>query len=222
MNDKPNLEHITLFEGLDQMDLDLLARIGRQESFNAGETIFSENDRALGFHVILAGRVKVYKLSAEGKEQVLHLFGPGEPIGEAAVFEGGRFPAHAQALEPSWTMFFPRDMLLELFAVNPTVAMNMLAVLSKRLKRFTRTIEELTLRQAPQRLAAYILDLAERENGDKVRLSMSKGLLANVLGVSAETLSRALARLSQDGLIKVNGRDIRILDMPGLEDLVMG
>jgi CRP/FNR family transcriptional regulator len=107
-----------------------------------------------------------------------------------------------------------------LISGNPSLALNMLAVLSRKLRQFTVQIENLSLKEIPARLASYILYLAdEQRNEEVIELTISKGQLASILGTIPETLSRIFAKLSGRGLIRVDGRKITLLDRNGLEDL---
>jgi len=173
--------------------------------------------------VIISGKVKIFKVSWEGKEQTLHIFGPGEPFGEVPVFGGQQFPANAEALEKGRIFFFPREDFSGLIKKNPDLALNLLAVLSKRLRRFTSLIEDLSLKEVPGRLAAYLLSLSEsREGAMDLELEFSKGQLASILGTIPETLSRILGRMSNKGLIESHGPRIRLLDLQGLQELSEG
>jgi len=218
-----DIASMALFERLSGKDKEELARIAAERTFRRGETIFLEGDEGRGFYVVLSGRVKIYKISPEGKEQTLHLFDPGEPFGEVALFAGTRFPANAEAMEESRILFFPRDAFADLIREQPSVAMNMLALLSMRLRRFTALIEDLSLKEVPGRLAAYLLYLSRREDaGDDLVLDITKTQLASLLGTIPETLSRILSRLSREDLIETTGRTIRILDREGLQVLAEG
>ncbi|MFH1489005.1 MAG: Crp/Fnr family transcriptional regulator [Pseudomonadota bacterium] len=215
-----HLETIPLFQGLPRAQLEDLAMILVDQMFNRGEIIFSEGDKGTGFYVVISGRIKIFKLSVEGKEQILHLFGPGEPFGEVPVFSGQNFPAHAEVMEKSRIFFFPRDAFAALIVKNPSIAMNMLGLLSIRLRRFAGMIDDLSLKEVPGRLAAHILYLsAEEEGSEHLELKMTKGQLASLLGTIPETLSRILGRMSGQGLIEIEGPRIRILEREGLEDL---
>jgi CRP-like cAMP-binding protein len=143
---------------------------------------------------------------------------------EVAVFTGRPFPANADALEETRALFFPRKEFLELIRRDPSLALNMLAVLSQRLRRFSAIIENLSLKEVPGRLAAYLLYLAEGKKGkSEVILEISKNQLASLLGTIPETLSRILAKLTRGGLIQSNGpRQIQLLDPKGLEELANG
>jgi CRP/FNR family transcriptional regulator len=215
---------IPLFQGLARKQHEDLAMILVDQVFKRGESIFLEGDEGTGFYVVNSGRVKIFKISTEGKEQILHIFGPGEPFGEVAVFAGKRFPAHAETLEETRAFFFPRAAFIDLIRKDPSMSLNMLAELSVRLRRFTTLVENLSLKEVPGRLAAYLLFLSERKKGkEEVELDVSKNQLASLLGTIPETLSRILARMTRKGFIKSSGqRRIRILDRGGLEELASG
>jgi len=190
------------------------------QTFGKGEAIFSEGEDADGFYVVITGRVKIFKLSADGKEQILHFFGPGEPFGEVPVFTGQHFPASAEVMEESRVFFFPRKSFVDLIKRTPSLALNMLAILSKRLRRFAALIDDLSLKEVPGRLAAYLLYLSDQNRGAKVlELAVTKAQLASLLGTIPETLSRILGKLSSQGLIESDGRRIRIMDREALRDL---
>jgi CRP/FNR family transcriptional regulator, dissimilatory nitrate respiration regulator len=218
-----SIAQIPLFERLPPRQLLELSRIVVTRSYNRGQVIFSEGDEANGFYVLASGRVKIFKVSSEGKEQILHLFESGEPFGEVPVFSGGRFPAHAEAMEKCEAMFFPKKPFEEAIRSDPSIALNMLAILSLRLKQFTRLIEDLSLKEVPQRLAAYLLYLSDiRTTSSGVELDISKGQLASLLGTIPETLSRILTRMTGGGLINVEGRHIRLVDRQALEQIAAG
>ena len=211
---------IPLFEGLPKTQHEDLAMIVVDQVFNRRQIIFSEGDAAIGFYVVISGRVKIYKLSSEGKEQILHIFGPGEPFGEVPVFTGQHFPANAEAMEKSRIFFFPRDSFVDLIKANPSLALNMLAILSARLRRFARLIDDLSLKEVPGRLAAYVLYLSEQGKGaNNLELTITKTQLASLLGTIPETLSRILRKMVEQGFIESDGPRIRILDREALEDI---
>jgi CRP/FNR family transcriptional regulator len=211
---------IPLFNGLPEDQLEAIKKIAIEKQFNKGEIVVAEGDEGKGFFVIVEGRVKVFKVSAEGKEQILHIFGPGQPFGEVPVFAGQRFPANAQAIDNTKALFFPRVAIVGLITANPSLALNMLAEMSKKLRLFAVQIENLSLKEMPARLASYLIHLAdEQDQKEVVNLKISKGQLASILGTIPETLSRILAKLSGNNLIRVEGKKITLLDRSGLEDL---
>ena len=218
-----NLETISnalIFDGLPQQQLNQIEAVAISKNFAKGEMIFMEQDDGNGFYLVADGLVKIFKVSPSGKEQILHIFGPGEPFGEVPVFSGKRFPANSQAISASRLLFFPRPAFLGLITAHPSLALNMLAVLSMRLRQFTYQIENLSLKEVPARLAAYLLYLAtEQEREYFVTLNISKGQLASLLGTIPETLSRILTRMNKQGLIETQDRTIRFLNRAGLESL---
>nr|WP_320009771.1 Crp/Fnr family transcriptional regulator [uncultured Desulfobulbus sp.] len=207
-----------LFQGLTQEHLEKVSSITIRKSYKKGETIFFEGDPGIGFYMVSKGQVKIFKTSFEGKEQILHIFGPGEPFGEVPVFHGNPFPANALALSACETLFFPRAEFVELITAHPSLALNMLAVLALRLRRFTTQVENLSLKEVPGRLASHLLYLMEEQGRrDQITLDIPKGQLASLLGTSSETLSRIFSKMSDEGLIRVEGKTIVILDEEGLK-----
>jgi len=212
-----------LFQGLPEPQIDKLARIVTEHSFAGGQMIFTEGDKADGFYIVVTGRVKIYKLSPEGKEQILHVIEPGEPFAEVAMFSGGTLPAHAEALKESRIVFIPRAAFIALIQQDPSIAMNMFGTLSIRLKRFTSLIEDLSLKEVPQRLAAYLLYLSgDKDSQENFELTISKGQLASLLGTIPETLSRILKKMVDQGYIAMKGRTIEMRDKGMLESLAVG
>jgi len=218
-----HIARIPLFHGLPPKQLEDLSMIVADQTFKRGQAIFAEGDEGNGFYVVISGRVKIYKLSPEGKEQILHIFGPGEPFGEVPVFAGERFPANAETLAESRVFFFPRAAFIELIGKNPALALNMMAVLSGRLRRLANLVEDLSLKEVPGRLAVYLLFWGEKNKGSNlVELDVSKNQLAGLLGTIPETLSRILTRMEREKLIKSKGKSIEIRDRKKLEELASG
>ena len=216
-----HVSSIPFFEELPDEQIEDMCMIVADQVFHRGQIVFSEGDDGTGFYVVISGRVKIFKLSPEGKEQILHIFGPGDPFGEVAVFSGQHFPANAEAMESSRIFFFPRDSFSDLIKKNPSLALNMLAILSKRLRRFANLIDDLSLKEVPGRLAAHLLYLSgQTEGSEQLELSITKTQLASLLGTIPETLSRILGKMSKQGFIESDGRQIKILDRKALEELV--
>lgn len=217
------LADVPLFNGLTSDQLQQAAAIAMTQNVSRGQTIFSEGDDCRGFYVVLEGQVKIFKLAMDGKEQILHIFGHGEPFAEVAVFTGTTYPANALALKKSRLCFFPCRAFTDMISQHPAMAMNMLAALSIRLKKFAHMIESLSLKEVPGRLATHLLLLSgEQDNSDTVELHIPKGQLASLLGTIPETLSRILSRMTSQGLIKGEGNTITLLDRQGLSLLASG
>lgn len=217
------MKNIPLFEGLPEGQLPIIARIVGRRTYRRDEIIFLEGDEGNGFYIVEAGQVKIYKISSEGKEQILHLFGPGESFGEVSVFTGQGFPANAKANMTSTCLFIPRSDFIEIIRQDPTLALNMLGVMSLRLRKFAGLIEDLSFKEVPGRLAAYLLFLSDRSpDPDHLELEVSKGQLAALLGTIPETLSRILTRMNRLGLLKSEGSRIRILNQSVLQNIAGG
>jgi len=223
MDNKLNiLLNIPSFRGLSENQLKQIGRIAVEKKYSKNKIIFMEGDDGNGFYIVAKGRVKVFKVSPEGKEHILHIVGPGETFGQVAVYAGRSFPASSEAITGSHLLFIPRAAFAELIADNPSLAMSMLAVLSVRLREFTIQIENLSLKEVPGRLASYLIYLSnEQKTGDHISLQISKGQLASLLGTIPETLSRIFTKMNSQSLIKVNGKEIKLLNRTGLEDLAM-
>ncbi len=183
-----------------------------------GELLFSDGEMADGFFIVADGKVKVYKLSPDGKERILHIVHPGGTFAEAAIFGNGMYPAYAQPLENSHLIFFPKKTFLALLHEHSQISINMIAGLSRFLRQFASQIEELTFKDVPARLARYLLDLAGDED-ERVELPISKSQLASKLGTVSETLSRTFRKLADEEIIEVRGKVIDLLDRDGLEEL---
>jgi CRP/FNR family transcriptional regulator, dissimilatory nitrate respiration regulator len=219
----PFISNVPLFKGLPAEQLKELASIGISKTTKRGQKIFSEGEAAMGFYVVVRGRVKIFKMSPEGKEQVLHIVGFSEPFGEVPVFAGGAFPANAQVIEDALLILFARESFMDLIKKDPSLAMNMLALLSQRLMQFAGLIEGLALKEVPSRLASYLMYLSERNSdSDSIELDISKTLLSNVLGTIPETISRIFSKMTSEGLISVRGRKISLLDRKKISEISSG
>lgn len=217
-----SVKAIQMFEGLSEGELSALADIAVSRPQPAGRELYQAGEEAHGFYAVVSGRVKVYRTSPAGKEHILHTFGAGETVAEAAVLQGRTFPASAQVLEDAELLYFPRERFRALLRREPDIALNLLALLAQRLRGFVNKIEALSLRDAPARLAMHLLLLRSMQGGDELRLDLPKGQLAFLLGTIPETLSRVFKQLSQEGLIEVRGSKVLLLDPEGLEELAEG
>lgn len=219
MNFRQMVKNSPLFAGLSEQNLDALMDVARIREHSRGELLFSEGEEAEGFFIVLDGKVKVYKLSPEGKERILHIIHPGGTFAEAAIFGEGLYPAYAEPLQVSKLLFLPKESFLDLLKNNGQMAVNMIAGLSMFLRQFANQIEDLTFKDVPSRLARYLMDLSHNGSKKNVVLPISKTQLASNLGTVSETLSRTLRKLSDDDLIKVSGKTFEILDFERLAEL---
>lgn len=212
------LGHMTLFEALGEPHLGELVQRGRRRRYEADQTVFLQGDRAEGLHIVLSGRVKVFKLSPKGREQTLMVMSSGDPVGEVAVLSGESYPASAETLEPSETFYIPRQAFLDLVSREPEVAMRLLATLSARLRSFASLIEDLSLRDVSERLAGHLLSLSTAGvSQELIELEVSKTQLSAAVGTVPETLSRAFQQLARTGAVETRGRKVLIKDRALLE-----
>lgn len=210
------LRKSSLFGGLSDAELELLAALSSRRSFGQGEILFLEGMPCLGLYIILTGKVRIFKTSPSGREQVLTVERPGGTIAELPVFDGGVYPASAAAVEESETVFISRDGLRSVCLEHPEVSLKLLQVAGARLRRLVGIIEELSFTTVRHRLVAYLLRQSET-SGSSFTLDTSHQELAAQLGTVRELVSRNLARLQAQGLVELKGREVQILDKPGLE-----
>lgn len=222
MKIRENLRNCQLCTELDDTELDELASICRLRTLSQGEILFLEGDPAPGFFLLLEGRVRVYKSSPEGKEYTLHQIEPGQLFAEAAVFKGRTYPANASALTDSAVALVPKAAFLDLLKRSPEISVKMIGSLAGFLRQFNRTIEDLSLRDVPSRLASFLLDELQKTDGTIVHLHVTKTELANQLGTVSETLSRNFRKMRDLGVIEVSGTNIEILDTSKLQDIASG
>ncbi|MCX7823286.1 MAG: Crp/Fnr family transcriptional regulator [Syntrophobacterales bacterium] len=216
------IESIPIFSALDPESKDELAQFCILKHYEKGSLIFREGTVAKGFFAVISGLVKIFKTSWEGKEQVLHIFGPSEIFAEVPVFHGITYPASAEALMDTKLLFFPKDEFLQFVRTHGDAAIKLLAVLSERLRMFTRLIEDLSLKEVPARLASYILYRQSQEKGSNlIALDIPKNLLAGLLGTTPESISRTFTKMKQSGCIDILGRDIAIKDVEFLRKLAL-
>ena len=221
------LERTALLSSLSQQELQLLAARTVRKHLSEGELLFSEGEPCTGLHIIAQGKVRIFKTSIGGREQVLALNGPGESVAELPVFDGGPYPASAIAVEDSEVAFISRRDFHAYCLEHPEVALKVLSVVGGRLRRLVGIIEELSFTTIRQRLISALLKLAQTEGkkterGIEFQLPATHQELASQLGTVRELISRNLMRLQAEGLLEVDARQIVVKDMKGLSALIEG
>lgn len=211
-----------LFSALDPAELEQLRRRTAVRKYAAGEVLFSEGDACAGLFVVITGRVRIFKTSSGGREQVLAIEGPGSSIAELPVFDGGPYPASVAALEPSELAFVSRADFRTLCLEHPQVALKVLQVVGARLRRLVGIIEELSFTTLRHRLISWLLREARTQGtssggGLVFTLGVSHQELAARVGTVRELVSRNLARLQAQGMITIEGRQVVIPDVAALE-----
>lgn len=217
MNTPDTLEEMSLFQGLLAAELAVLAENAVWKRYRAGEFVFCQGDAATHFHVLHTGVVKLFRSTAEGKEQTVYLVEEGEPFCLCALYGASSMPLGALTMSPCSIVSFQGDVVGSVLQKSSQVLMNILRVLNSRLMHSFRMIEDLALRTIQQRTASFLVHtLRVSGKQGRITLSVSRQEVAKILGTTPETISRVLARMTQDRLIEARGRNIVILDLDGL------
>ncbi len=225
---KPNsdqvsvLRRVALFAGLTEQEFaDLEARVVTRR-YDAATMIFSEGDPCAGLFIVESGHVRIFKSSANGREQVLSIDGPGSSFAELPVFDGGPYPASAVAVNQLSLLFLSKQDFRAMCVKYPEVALKVLSVVGSRLRKLVGIIEELSFTTVRHRLIALLLRLAKTEgvkNGTAVTITLPahNQELAAQIGTVRELVSRNMSRLQQEGMIDIDGRTIVLRDLATLK-----
>ncbi len=221
------LKRFPLFAGLNEKELKEIIAIASLKQVEKGEILFSDCEEANGFYAVLSGKVKLYKVSSEGKEQIVHVISSLDAFGEASLFLKGSHPFYAETLNDCQLVFFPKREFLRVIKKNSRLSANMTVTLSHYVKRFASLIEDLSLKEVPSRIARYLLDLSlkqskEAKSPEDIEFDLSRSQLASRLGTIRETLSKNLAKMKANGIIDVKRNRILILNREALEKLASG
>ena len=211
------LHGAALFSALSDAELESLATRTLIRSYAASELIFSEGEHCTGFYIVSKGRVRIFKISPNGREQVLALEGPGSSVAELPVFDGGAYPASGAAVEPSELLFISRQDFRALCLEYPEISLKILEVVGARLRRLVGIIEELSFTTVRNRLISWILRQAKSQNECRFTLGVGHQEIAAQIGTVRELVSRNLTRLQAQGFIGINGHEVTILNLEGLE-----
>jgi CRP/FNR family transcriptional regulator, cyclic AMP receptor protein len=212
-----------LFAPLSEGELNAIAERTALKSYSPGELVFSEGDACKGLFVVASGRVRIFKISRNGREQVLAIEGPGRPVAELPVFDGGSYPASSVAVESSELLFLSRADIRAVCLEHPEVSLKLLQVIGTRLRRLVGIIEELSFTSLRQRLISWLLKRAKEEGkiGPQGAVVFQTGVthqeIAAQIGTVRELVSRNMARLQAQSLVQVNGQEITIPDQAALE-----
>lgn len=212
-----------LFTGLPLADMERIAAVAAVKSLDKGEYLFHEGDVALGFYVVQTGAINVHRVSAAGKEQIIHVFRPGESFAEVALASERGYPADARALEDSQVLLVQKAGILALLKRQPELALRMLGSMSIHLRVLVGQLEDLTLKDVETRLANWLVKRCPKPPGEQpveIQLPMTKRVLAAELGTVSETFSRTLAKFREQRLVTVKGKSIVVLAPAKLQALL--
>ncbi|MDX1763431.1 MAG: Crp/Fnr family transcriptional regulator [bacterium] len=182
-----------------------------------GEVLFHEGEPGRHLYIVRSGSVKVYKLSADGKERILQVFGPGQFFAELPVLDGRNYPASAEALSPGALLFVSRENIVQLLSRYPQMTAKVYEIVGDRLRHFATAVTDLTLKDASRRLAGFLLAKMEAYDPlgqDVVRfpLELTHQEIASLIGTARETVSRTLRQFEKDGIIEMKERHITVRD----------
>ena len=217
------LRSCQLFTGLPVHDLENIAATSVIKSLSKGEYLFREGDPAHGFYIVQRGAVNVHRVTAAGKEQVIHVFRAGDSFAEVALASDTGYPADARALEPSQVVLVQKLGILALIRQKPELALRMLGSMSSHLRVLVGQLEDLTLRDVETRLAHWLIKRCPTPNSEQpvtIELTMTKRVLAAELGTVSETFSRTLAKFREQKLVAVKGKAVVILSPTRLSALL--
>ncbi|MDT8389759.1 MAG: Crp/Fnr family transcriptional regulator [Lentisphaeria bacterium] len=211
------LKKCDLFAGLPPADHVQLAGVAKYAEYARGELLFVKDEPAESLFIVAKGKLKIYCLSPDGREQIVHIIHPGDMCAEVPMFSGGAYPANAAAMVKTDVIIFSREAFLREARARPEILMSMLANISQRLRTFVTLVDDLSLKDVSCRLARFLL---ARVSQGCVELTESKKTLAGQLGTVPETLSRTLNDFQKRGWITVDGKRITIHTQEGLAMLL--
>lgn len=213
------LRQSRLFSALSAADLATVAGSCSMRSLQKGEMLFREGEKSEGFYVLQTGSISVYKVTPDGREQIICVFRPPESFAEVTLATIENYPANAVALEPSQVIVVNRSRFRDLIRHQPEMALHMLGAMSLHLKHLVQSLQDIKGLQIEHRLADWLLRQSPALAGDGpvlIELQVTKKVLASQLNVTSETLSRTFARFRREGLIQVRGATIQIINSEGL------
>ncbi len=223
------LRGIPIFAELDAGAISRLAGRCVTRSVGPGHLLFATGETCRGLYIIASGRVRIYRTSPEGREQVLHVEGPGRAVAELPLFDGGVYPASAVTLELTRLVFLPRPDFEQLYRANPDIAHAVIRGLGRRLRHLVQVTQTLAFRDVAARLAMLFADYADRigtpASGGGVQLTLERTQeeLSLEIGTARESVSRAFRQLKRRGLIEpLGGHRLRIPDVERLRSLARG
>ena len=215
------LRNLPLFRDLSAGEVERIAASTSQVRMPAGSILFRKGDPCTGFHVVVYGQIKLAFGASDGSEKVVEILGPGQSFGEAVMFLDKPYVVFAETLTDSLLLHVGRAVILQELERSPDFARRMLGGLAHRLHRIVGDLEGYSLKSGTQRVIGYLLrDVAGAQTGRtaEVTLPATKSVIASRLSITREHFSRILHELSDAGLIKVRGRDIRFLDIERLRN----
>ena len=218
------LRSTALFRRVGADDRARVAQVARAATFRRGDTIFDEGDAPDDLLLIARGRVKVFKTTPAGKDVILEIFGPGDPLGAVAAYEARPYPASAVALEETTCVLVPRRAFFELLEHHPSLVRGLLVGLTQRLVELTNRLADLTGGRVEPRFARLFLKMADdigRAERDAlfIPMALSRQELADLAGTTIETCIRIMSRWGKQSIVATEKDGFRLLDRKALESI---
>jgi CRP/FNR family transcriptional regulator len=217
------MRKVPIFSSLDQADLLHIASLINHRKYKKGETLLAEGDSPDTLVILNEGSVKAFKITPDGREQILYVFSEGDFFGERNLFGRQTAAYTVEALEPVKTCSLSKDNFHKLLHVHPDIAVKIIEELEERMARMEGAFQSMGVRNVDNRISALLLDFARKygsavPEGLLIRLPLSREGMANYLGIARETVSRKLGQLESEGIIRsVSNKDILVLDRGALE-----
>jgi CRP/FNR family transcriptional regulator len=215
-----------IFSRLTPADRRTIADVSRVQQFSKGDLIFEQDSPSDAFYAIVSGRVKIFKMMPNGKDLILEVFGPGDPLGAVAVYMDRPFPASAMALDDTTCVIIPRPAFFRLLESNPSLVRGLLLGLTTRLVELTNRLAELTGGRLEPRFARLFLKLASEtgraeRGGTFIPLALSRQELADMTGTTVETCIRIMSRWNKEAIVRTEKDGFVVVDRPGLERITL-
>jgi CRP-like cAMP-binding protein len=216
------LRQVPYFADLDEAGLARIEERLVERRYERGEVVFMEGGPCQGLYMVRSGRLRIFKVSAEGREQVLMVAGPGETFNEVPNFDGGTNPASAEALEPSVLYLLPKKDLLSIVETEPVVARAIMRVFASHLRHLTALVEDLSFRNVTSRVAKILLGQVQRAGvgADARPPRLTQQQMAAMAGTAREVVGRALKAMEQQGVIRVERGRVVVVSPERLAGLV--
>ncbi len=211
------LKHLSYFEGCSPAELQWIRQYLSKKEVNKGQVVVRQGDPCDTLSFVASGVVKVYKTSADGKQQILHIAQKGESFGDIGIFDGGPAPASMVGITPALLYQIKKNDLQAILRKSPTVVMNALRVLAARVRRDSRLVEELSFDQVSNRVARLLLKYMEWETGSGIRLTQQD--MANMVGSSREMVNKSLRYMEDRKALRTARKGIEIIDRIILETI---
>jgi CRP-like cAMP-binding protein len=211
------LKRISYFSGVALADLESIKKLVFERSADRAEMVVLEGEPAANLYFVASGAVRVFKTSAEGKEQILSIVRPEESFNDVPIFDGGPNPASARAMGPVLLYGIKGNDMEAILRNHPQVALNVTKVLAKRVRQLVSLVEDLSFRHVISRVAKILLEQISRETSHGPRLTQQE--MAAMAGTAREVVGRSLKALEEQGAIRLDGHRIVITDKEALQKI---